>query len=69
LGLVELAKGLKENEKLENIDLCISPKKRMTIDNNVIGNEGALALAEVLKTHKSITDLGICMDTHSHRIS
>ena len=31
------------------------------LDNNVIGNEGAIALAEVLRAHKSITDLGICM--------
>ena len=30
------------------------------IDNNVIGNEGAIALADVLKKHKTITDLGIC---------
>ena len=31
------------------------------LDNNVIGDGGAIALAEVLRAHKSITDLGICM--------
>ena len=29
------------------------------IDQNAIGNEGAKALAEMLETHKSITEVGI----------
>ncbi len=41
----------------------------ISIDDNVIGNEGAVALAEVLKTHKSITEVGICMNTITNRIS
>ena len=32
----------------------------MFIDNNSIGDEGAIALAGVIATHKSLTDLRIC---------
>ena len=59
-GVLELCKGLQQNAKLEAIHLGSMTSHVTIIENNTIGNEGALALAELLKTNRSLTEIDIC---------
>ena len=54
-----LTEGLKKNETLQELDLCTMLLDRLFLDDNAIQDEGAIALAEVLKGHKSITKVFI----------
>lgn len=63
MGVVELAKGLKANAKLESLELGTDLSIHILIGNNAFGNEGAQALAELLKANRTLTELDICNNT------
>lgn len=70
VGTIELAKKLRDNAKLESIDLCnLSLITYFIVDGNAIGDEGALALAEVLRAHTTICEVGIGMSIQRDRVS